>query len=85
VNYVLAAAIAVMWGWILYLTLRLRHDRVKTQREMTRGRFVFRRPRDRVRFLLGRAFRPTAETAEWEGALLARMNEGSSRTSPSDG
>lgn len=82
VNYVLAAAIAAMWGYILWLTLRLRRDRVKTQRELTRGRFAFRR-RDRIRFLLGRAFGAAPDRPEWEEAMLARMNEGpSSRVDP---
>ena len=75
VNYVLAAAIAVMWGCILVLTLRLRHDRVKRQREQTRGKFGFR-PRDRIRFLLARSFGTIPDRPEWEDALLARMNEG---------
>lgn len=80
-NYVLAAAIAAMWGYIVLLTLRLRHDRVKTQREQTRGRFAFRR-RDRARFLLGRAFGKAPDRPEWEAALLDRMNQGASSQTP---
>jgi len=84
VNYVLAAAIAAMWGYILWLTLRLRHDRVKTQREQTRGRFAFRR-RDRIRFLLGRAFGTVPDSPEWEDALLARMGKNSTHGRPPRG
>jgi hypothetical protein len=74
VNALLAAAITAMWIYIVVLTLRLRRDRVKTQRELTRGKYAFRR-RDRVRFLLGRAFGTAPERAEWEKALLARIND----------
>jgi hypothetical protein len=76
VNALLAAAIAAMWIYIVVLTLRLRRDRVKTQREQTRGKFAFR-PRDRVRFLLARSFGIIPEKPEWEDKLIARLRDGS--------
>ena len=73
-NYVLAAAIAAMWGYILVLTLRLRHERVRTQRQQTRGKFAFR-PRDRARFLLTRSFKSVPEKADWEDQLVGRLRQ----------
>jgi hypothetical protein len=81
VNYVLAAAIAAMWIYIVWLTLRLRGERVRTQRQQTRGRFAFRR-KDRIRFLLGRAFKDAPDRPDWEDPLLARLGEVSTNGPP---
>jgi hypothetical protein len=74
-NYLLASATLAMMGYMLWVTMfRLRRDRVLGEREFTRGKFAFR-PRDRVRLLLDRAFRPSVEKTEWEDPLLARLSE----------
>ena len=72
VIYLLAVSIAAMWAYILWLTFRLRRDRVKTEREQTRGRFAFR-PRDRMRFLLKRSFATTPDKPDWEDLLVSRL------------
>ena len=75
-NYVFAAAILAMMGYMLTVTmLRMRRDRVLAQRAVTRGKFAFR-PRERVRMLLNRAFHPAPEKAEWEDPLLSRLSSG---------
>ena len=74
-NYLLAAATLAMMGYMIGVTMfRMRRDRVLGQREVTRGKFAFR-PRERVRLLLDRAFRPSTEKPEWEDPLLARLSE----------
>ena len=74
-NYLLASATLAMMGYMLWVTMfRLRRDRVLGEREVTRGKFAFR-PRERVRLLLNRAFRPSAEKPEWEDPLLARLSQ----------
>ena len=74
-NYVLASTTLAMMGYMLWVTLfRLRRDRVLAEREITRGKFAFR-PRERVRLLLDRAFRPAPEKAEWEDPLISRLSE----------
>ena len=74
-NYLLASATLAMMGYMLWVTMfRLRRDRVRAEREVTRGKFDFR-PRKRVRLLLNAAFRPSVEKAEWEDPLLARLSE----------
>ena len=65
-----------MLGYMYWLLVfRLRRDRVKAERERTRGKFAFRRPRDRVRFLLKRTFNPAPDKPEWEDALLSSLAE----------
>lgn len=74
-NYVLAAATLAMMGYMLGLTMfRMRRDRVRAEREVTRGMFAFR-PRERARLLLNRAFAPAIEKAPWEDPLLSRLSE----------
>jgi hypothetical protein len=74
-NYLLAAATLAMMGYMLGVAmLRMRRDRVLAQRHLTRGKFAFR-PRERLRLLLNRAFRPAAEAAEWEDPLLTRLSQ----------
>ena len=73
-NYLLAAATLVMMGYMLAVaTFSMRRDRILAQREVTRGKFALR-PRDRVRLLLNRAFRPAADKAEWEEPLLSSLS-----------
>ena len=72
-NYVLAASVLAMMGYMIGVTwLRMRRDRVFAQREVTRGKYAFR-PKERARFLLSRAFHPPAETAPWEETLVSRL------------
>ncbi len=74
-NYLLAAATLTMMGYMLWVTMfRLRRDRVRGEREATRGKFAFR-PRERVRLLLNRAFRPSADKTEWEDPLISRLSD----------
>ncbi len=56
--------------WLAFF--RLRHDRVKTKRQLTRGKHAFR-PRERLRFLLKRSFPVPEEQAEWEHSIVARL------------
>jgi len=73
-NLLLASATLAMMGYMLWVTMfRLRRDRVLSAREVTRGKFAFR-PRERVRLLLNRAFRPTVEKPQWEEDLIARLS-----------
>ena len=72
-NYFFAASVLAMMGYMIGVTwLRMRRDRVFAQREITRGKYAFR-PKERVRFLLGRAFHPPADTAPWEETLVSRL------------
>ena len=74
-NYLLAAATLTMMGYMLWVTMfHLRRDRVRGEREASRGRFAFR-PRERLGLLLKRAFRPSAENPQWEDPLLSRLSE----------
>ena len=86
--YFVSAATAAMFGYMLWSTLfRLRHDRVKTQRSQTRGKFAFR-TKERARFLLNRSFNVAEDKPEWEEPLVSRLNAAASRAearAPSDG
>ena len=54
--YVIPAATAAMFGYMIWLAVfRMRRDRVWSEREQSRGKFAFR-PRERLRFLLHRSF-----------------------------
>ena len=86
--YVASAATALMLGYVFWLAVfRLRHDRVRSERERTRGKHVFRRPQDRARFLLNRTFTAPPDKPEWEEPLVASLAEvpapGTSRASSS--
>ena len=72
--YLIPAATAAMLGYMLWSTVfRLRHDRVRTERDLTRGKFAFR-ARERVRLLLSRSFRIADDKAEWEDPLLSTLD-----------
>lgn len=81
----LAAATFGMALYVVWLVVfRLRKDRVLAVRATTRGKHAFR-PRERVRFLLQRAFNPPPEREEWEDRLvahLARVPAGARATAP---
>ena len=85
--YFVAFATAAMFGYMMWLaTFRMRRDRLASQREQTRGRYVFRRPRDRVRFLLNRSFQVPEERPDWEQVLVSRLPPvpGQAATGPSE-
>ncbi len=74
-NYFLAAASLAMMAYMLGVTmLRMRRDRILSQRDLTRGKFAFR-PRERARLLLNRAFRPSPDKADWEDPLVASLSQ----------
>lgn len=80
--YFMAAATAGMLGYMLWLTaFRMRRDRIAAERELTRGKFTFR-PRDKLRFLLKRAFAVSKDKAEWEAPLVSRLSEASREDGP---
>jgi hypothetical protein len=73
--YLLPAATIAMLGYVFWRAVfRMRRDRLSATREITRGRFAFR-PRERVRYLLNRSFNVSKEKPEWEGPLVARLEE----------
>ncbi|MFN3388051.1 MAG: hypothetical protein ACK40O_03910 [Allosphingosinicella sp.] len=76
VSYLLPVLTAAMLGYMVWaVAVRLRRDRVKTERERSRGRFAFRRPIERVRFLLNRTFRTPDEEPEWEKPLVSSLSD----------
>lgn len=73
--YVIAAATAVMCAYLFWMVVfRLRRDRVLSERERSRGKHAFR-PKDRLRFLLGRSFNVADDKPEWEEPLVSRLAE----------
>lgn len=73
--YFLAAATAAMAAYVFWLAaFRMRRERVWSERERNRGKHAFR-PRERVRFLLGRSFDVPQERAEWEDTLVTRLGD----------
>jgi hypothetical protein len=72
--YVLPALTIGMLGYMVWLvTFRLRRERVATEREMTRGKRAFARPKQRLRFLLHRSFQLPEEKADWEDPLVSSL------------
>jgi len=72
--YLVSAATAAMLAYMLWSTLfRLRHDRVRTQRSLTRGKFAFR-TRERARFLLKRSFDVVNDKPDWEDPLISSLD-----------
>lgn len=71
--YVLAAATATMGGYMFWLAaFRMRPERVWGERERSRGKHAFR-PKERVRYLLGRTFDVPPDRPEWEDTLVSRL------------
>lgn len=76
VSFLLPALTVSMLGYMVWaVTVRLRRDRVQTERERNRGRFAFRRPMERVRFLLTRTFHTPEQEPEWEKPLVSSLSE----------
>ena len=72
--YVIPALTLGMLGYIVWLvTFRLRRERVATERELTRGKRAFSRPKQRLRFLLQRSFRVPDEKPAWEEQLVSSL------------
>lgn len=73
--YLLPVLTVSMLGYMVWaVAVRLRRDRVKTERERSRGRFAFRRPIERVRFLLKRTFKAPEQEPEWEEPLVSSLS-----------
>jgi hypothetical protein len=73
--YLVSAATAAMFGFMLWSTLfRLRPDRVRGQRSLTRGKFAFR-TKERARFLLDRSFDLVRDKPDWEDPLISKLND----------
>ena len=71
--------IAAMLGYMVWSAgFRLRKDRIRSAREKTRGKFAFR-PRERIRFLLGRSFQVSEDKPEWETSLVSNLSKVESR------
>lgn len=71
--------IAAMLAYMIWSTgFRLRKDRIRSQRDRTRGKFAFR-PRERIRFLLGRSFPVSEDKPEWETSLVSNLSKVSRR------
>lgn len=80
--YIIPAATASMFGYMLWLLVfRLRRDRIRTERSLTRGRSAFR-PKDRMRFLLKRTFGVAEATPEWADPLLSKLADVPARDQP---
>ncbi|HZF96320.1 MAG TPA: hypothetical protein VEZ20_15775 [Allosphingosinicella sp.] len=72
--YVIPALTLGMLAYMVWLvTFRLRRERVATERELTRGKRAFSRPKQRLRFLLHRSFRLPDEKPDWEEPLVSTL------------
>ena len=72
--YLLAAATSIMLGYMFWSTaFRMRRDRISAERSLTRGKHAFR-PRERARFLLGKAFPLPDEQSQWEHPLVLTLD-----------
>jgi hypothetical protein len=72
--YFLTAATTAMLGFMVWTTVfRMRHDRVRTQRQLTRGKFAFR-ARERARLLLNKAFQVADDNPEWQDELVSTLD-----------
>lgn len=73
IYYLFPAAVLAMLAYMFWsVAFRLRRDRVMDLREIDRGRRIFSR-RYRIRYLLGRSFKVSAEEPEWQPALVSRL------------
>lgn len=80
--YVIPALTLGMLAYMVWLVaFRLRRDRVARERALTRGRRAFR-PRERLRFLLHRAFHVPPAPPDWEDPLVSRLAEAKAAEEP---
>lgn len=78
---ILAAAVLGMVGYMFWLAAyAMRKERIRNQREATRGQYAFTRIH-RARLLLQRAFGP-AEEPNWQPAMLERLGDRSRPDQP---
>lgn len=71
--YLLPAAVVSSLGFMFWMVaFRLRSDRVRFAREVTRARFRYR-PANLARFLLGRSFAIPHDPPEWERRLISSL------------
>jgi len=71
--YLIPAVTTSMLAYMVWrLVFRLRADRIRAVRHSSRGKFAFRR-RERVRFLLNRAFHVADDKPEWEDPLVSSL------------
>lgn len=73
--YIIPPLVLAMLGYMAWLaTARLRYDRVRNLRERNRGRYAFR-PKERVRFLLARAFQVRSDEPPSQAELRSSLDE----------
>ncbi|MFC7499571.1 hypothetical protein ACFQRC_10085 [Enterovirga sp. GCM10030262] len=71
--FLISSVTAAMIGYMAWrLLFRMRGDRIRTERKLTRGKFAFR-PKERLRFLLRRSFDVSPNEPEWEAPLLSSL------------
>lgn len=71
--YFLAFGTLAMMGYIAWqIAFRLRPERIKYERRATRGKFAFR-PKERMRFLLHKAFDTSDDRPEWAEPLVSEL------------
>ena len=74
--YVLPPLVVAMLAYMAWrATARLRYDRVRNQRASSRGRHAFRAKKERVRFLLSRAFKVGPDEPPWQAELRSSLDE----------
>lgn len=73
--YLLATATAAMTGTIFWMAAyRMRPERVRSERERTRGKHAFR-PKERAKFLLSRSFAVPPDTPDWADPLVTQIGD----------
>jgi hypothetical protein len=76
------AVLAMLAFMFVKVALMLRRDRIRTERERTRGKHAFT-PKHRARFLLDRAFRPKFDEQTTQ-QLLAVLDQVPGKQAGSD-
>lgn len=71
--YFLAFATIVMMAYMAWqIVFRLRPERIRYQRHTSRGKFAFR-PKERMRFLLHKAFGTDDDRPDWAEPLVTQL------------
>ena len=71
--YFLAFATLSMMGYMAWqIVFRLRPERIRYQRHATRGKHSFR-PKEKMRFLLHKAFGTPDQHPEWAEPLVTQL------------
>ena len=80
--YLVPVLTALMLGYMAWaIVFRMRRDRIRTERELTRGKATFR-PMHRMQFLLRRSFEPPQDSPAWERDLVGSVGEAAAAPSP---